>query len=355
MNLLPPLSLGKWRGLGRIADDRGRFKMLAADQRPPLQNLVAAAQPNARHPARQVAALKRAIVAALAPASSAALLDPLHALPGAARRLPPRCGLVVTLERHDFAQADGGRLSAAIPNWSAEKIKRLGGDAVKILVWHHPRAAATVRRAQREFVRRVGAECRRLDLPLVLELLLYPPDGDAGYAESPQKRPGLVLQSVRDFADPDLGADVFKLESPVPAADLPDPARDHAATRRVRRWFRKLNDAAGRPWVLLSAGAPPESFARALRFACESGASGYLAGRAFWMESALKFPDLPAVRADLQNRARPRMDALNAIVDQCAVPWTQALCGRAPPPDGFGMQKYYPDFGGRPENEEDAK
>lgn len=341
-----PLTFGKWRGISRVADDNGRFKMLAADQRPPLEKLVAAARPDSKNPTRDVAALKRELVAALSPESSAVLLDPLQGLPAAAARMAPRRGLIVTLERHDFALRGGGRVSGAIPKWSAEKIKRMGGDAVKVLAWHHPRAPREVCEAQKEFVRQVGAECRRLDIPLVLETLLYPLGGDAGYAESPHKRPGLVLQSVRDFAAPEFGVDFFKLESPLPASYLPDPERNSAATRRAREWFDKINDAAGRPWVALSAGASAESFARVVRFACESGASGYLAGRAIWMESARKFPDLSAVRADLRGRARPYMAALNRIVDEAAPPWQKAARGRATPPGTFGMQNNYPDFGG---------
>lgn len=344
----PQLTFGKWRGLSRIADENGRFKMLAADQRPPLEKLVAAVRPPVANPARAIAALKRELVFSLSPESSAVLLDPLHALPAGAFRLAARRGLIVTLERHDFAARSGGRVSGVIPKWSVEKIKRMGGDAVKILVWHHPRAAREVCEAQKEFTRQVGAECRRLDIPLVLELLLYPLGGDAGYAESPQKRPSLVLQSVRDFAAPEFGVDVFKLESPLPAAFLPEPEKNTAASRRARKWFEKINDAAGRPWVVLSAGASAKSFLRVVRFACESGASGYLAGRAIWMESAKKFPDLSAARADLQSRARPYMAALNRTTDEFAPPWTQMTRGRALPPGTFGMQNAYPDFGERP-------
>lgn len=339
-----PLTFGKWRGLARIADENGRFKMLAADQRPPLEKLVAAANPRRKNPNRDIAAIKRELVSALSPESSAVLLDPLQALPGAAFRASPRRGLIVTLERHDFAQQPDGRVSGVIPNWSAEKIKRMGGDAVKVLAWHHPRAGKRVCAAQKEFVRAIGAECRRLDIPLILELLLYPLDGDAGYAESPQKRPALVLQSVRDFADAEFGVDLFKLESPVPAASIPPPSRRGAESRRTRQWFEKINDAAGRPWVVLSAGATAESFSSVVHYACESGAAGYLAGRAIWMESVKKFPDMSAVRADLKTRARPYMARLNRMVDEMVAPRAQALRGRA-----FGMNDDYPDFGGKTE------
>ena len=339
------LTFGKWRGLAQIADDRGRFKMLAIDQRPPLQKLVAAAKQKAD--ARDVAAIKRALVAELSPQSSAVLMDPIYALPGGANYLAPHCGLIVTLEDHRFSDTDGGRVSRVIPNWSVEKIKRMGGDAVKILVWYHPHAAAKVRDAQQDFVRAVAAECRRLDILLVLELLLYPLGSDVGYVESPQKRPSLVLQSIRDFAAPQFGVDVFKLESPLPTASLAEPRGNSAQTRQARRWFEKIHQAAGRPWVVLSAGATAESFVRVVRFAGEAGASGYLAGRAIWMDSACQFPHWRKVRADLKTRACAYMAQLNKIVDDCAMPWQEAMRGKAKPPGILGMAKNYADFGGK--------
>lgn len=331
-----PLSFGKWRGLSRIAGEDGRFKMLAADQRPPLFKLVDDAKQGAS--GRDVAAIKRALVAELSPCASAALVDPLHGLPTAAAGLARGCGLIVSLEDHRYQPTCGdGRIARAIRGWSVEKIKRMGGDAVKILVWHHPHAPPHARAAQKEFVRAAGAECRRLDIPLVLETLLYPLGGDAGYAESPQKKPRLVLQSVLDFADPEFGVDVFKLESPLPAASLPAAGRGTAA-QRARSWFEELSQAAGRPWVVLSAGVDSQSFANVVRFACEAGAGGYLAGRAIWMEAARAFPDMRALRGRLRAEARPYMESLNKIVDEYAPPL------RERPSGATGMGKY-PDFG----------
>lgn len=330
------LTFGKWRGISRIADSGGRFKMLAVDQRPPLEKLAAAAKPGAG--ARDIAAIKRAIAAELSPAASAVLMDPLHALPAGALLLPKQCGLIVTLEDHRFKDGKDGRVTSAIPNWSVEKIKRMGGDAVKILVWHHPRAAKNVCDKQRDFVRNAAKECKRLDIPLILELLLYPLGGDAGYAESPQKKPALVLQSVRDFAAPEFGVDIFKLESPLPSSSLPEA--NGKGARAAQKWFDKISAAAARPWVLLSAGAGARDFARAAHFASRAGANGYLAGRAIWMEAAKQFPDLRAVRRELRRGALPYMEELNRITDACAEPW------RAKPSGVSGMNRNYKDFGG---------
>ena len=62
-------------------------------------------------------------------------LDPHFAIPYSLDRLSPTKGLVVTLEDSLFQETDDGRLSTSIDDWSVNKIKRMGGDAVKVLAW----------------------------------------------------------------------------------------------------------------------------------------------------------------------------------------------------------------------------
>lgn len=59
-----------------------------------------------------------------------------------------------------------------------------------------------------------------------MELLVHPlgqTGSGAEYATDPAKRPGLVLDSLRAFAEAGIAADVWKLESPLPTAQIPDP------------------------------------------------------------------------------------------------------------------------------------
>ena len=93
------------------------------------------------------------------------------------------------------------------------------------------------------------------------------------------KRTDHVLQSVADFASADFGIDVFKLESPVAAKDVPE-----GGDAKVQAAFDEMGRLAGRPWVMLSAGAGKAEFRNILSHAYRAGASGYLAGRAIWLE-----------------------------------------------------------------------
>lgn len=321
-------SLGKTWGLRRLADREGRFKMLAVDQRPPIKDPIREIRGVDEAPWQDVADFKAMLVRELQDETSAMLLDPHYAYPGAARICNPEKGLILTFEDSNFIQTPDGRVSQAIDNWSVEKIKRIGGDAVKVLAWYRPDAERRTCLEQQDFVRRVGAACQRYDLPFVLELLVYPLshelDPTTGYVEMKAKKPDLVIESVRSFNDASFGVDVFKLESPLIAESVPGVGGDH--WEEAQGHFDEMGAAAGRPWVMLSAGAGKEEFRRILTHAYRAGASGYLAGRAIWLDAFKNFPDWQAIREALQIGAVPYMQELNALTDSQALPWYEHEC-----------------------------
>ncbi len=316
---------GKLWGLRRLADDAGRFKMLAVDQRPPIKTLVAARRGTADADYGDVCDFKALLVEELAPHASAVLLDPHYAYPAAIHRVSPRQGLILTLEDSVFEDTPTGRLSATIDHWSVDKIKRTGADAVKVLAWYRPDAAPEVNAHQQELVATIGAACRRHDIPYVFELLVYPFPGTdehtADYVEDTAKRADHVIESVATFAAPEYGVDLFKLESPLPADSVPERASDDGT---VQELFDELGRAAGRPWVMLSAGAGQDAFRRILEYAYAAGASGYLAGRAIWWQAGQSFPDLTAMRGALAVDSVPYMQAINRVTDSLAQPWFDA-------------------------------
>jgi tagatose-1,6-bisphosphate aldolase len=111
-----------------------------------------------------------------------------------------------------------------------------------------------------------------------------------------------------------LGIDILKAEFPLDVKD----ERDEKVWAEA---CRELTQASQVPWALLSSGVDFETFLRQVSVACESGASGVIAGRAIWKE---------AVGLETANRqtflstvAIERLQALTAICNQHAVPWTR--------------------------------
>lgn len=312
------MSPGKFRGMQRLAAPNGTLKMLAVDQRTPILGPIAAARGRAEAPYEDVAAFKELLVRHLASEASAVLVDPIYGFPRALPLIGRETGLMLTLE-HSFVDVTaGGKKTRSIPGWSVEKIRKAGGEAVKILVWYRSDAPEVVKEHQLEYVRQIGEACRRHDIVHLLELLVYPlPDEDPARYEA--SRSQLVQECVRDFRGPEFAVDIYKLEPPSKLADVPDPHGPEASA--VQRAYDAMARELPAPWVLLSAGAGPEDFMRSLVYAYRAGASGYLCGRAVWQNAFEKFPDFAAMETELRERSLGHLKRINTLTEAEALPW----------------------------------
>ena len=104
---------------------------------------------------------------------------------------------------------------------------------------------------------------------------------------------------------------LYKAE--VPSLGLADDEAINAAAGR-------LTEAIAMPWVVLSNGVRPERFDDAAVAAARGGASGFLAGRAIWLESI----SAEDPRTDLETVAAARLAALAERIDGVARPWSAA-------------------------------
>ena len=316
MNITP----GKLWGLRRLADDGGRFKMLAMDQTGPIVHPIKAARGLDHAPYADVAAVKRLLGRHLAPRASAVLIDPPLGYAAAIDGLSPRSGLLVATEWATWEVTETGRRSCNIPGWDPSVIRRIGGDAVKVNLWYRRDVSPEIKAHQLAYLQSVKDDCVRNDIAFVLEFLTYPFPGETADAFA-ARRVALVRDALSDpdVMDPD-GVELYKLEPPTEVVDVPDPDGPGAASVQAR--FDGMAKGIHRPWVLLSAGSTPADFKRLLTYAYRAGASGYLAGRAIWATAFSRFPDLDAMEAELAANAPRVMDDLNALTDRLATPWT---------------------------------
>lgn len=312
------ISPGKLWGLRRLADAKGHWKMVAIDQRTPIFGPIAEKRGTKEPERADVVAVKQRLARHLAPHSSAILMDPNWAYPLSINEVPPSVGLILSYEHHAVENTPGGRKTAPIPGWSVAKTRRIGGDAVKVLVWYRADASPEVRAHQEAFVEAAGRACREHDIVMLLEVLIYPlPGEEAGAIET--RREELVLDSIRPFCDPRFGVDIFKLEPPGPIHRVPDPDGPDASALQAA--YDRMAALLPRPWVMLSAGAGAADFERSLQFAYRAGATGYLAGRAIWWEAFGHFPDLDRMERALASGSVAVLDRLNALTAASAQPW----------------------------------
>lgn len=328
------MSSGKLVNMLRLVDAAGRFMMLAIDQRDSLRNALARAtgRPSAEITPADMVATKALITEVLAPSSTATLVDPVYGFPRAATLVPGDTGILVASEETGYDRAGTGgreRRSRLIDGWSVAKAKRAGANAVKLLIYYNPEASGEVVDHQQRLVRRVGEECLHVDIPFLLECVTYPIEEPAGDTpEFARRRSRHTVESAREFSRDDYHVDILKLEFP---GDLKYArefrgkfdGKERPAVYDVdtlRGFCGQVNDAAGRPWVILSGGVAIDEFLVDLDLAIDAGASGFLCGRAIWKDVVPKYPDVAAMRAFLTTEGRSNFARANAIAER-ARPW----------------------------------
>lgn len=312
-------SIGRLRGMAELADGRGIFCILACDQRGAMVRMME--KTGVQSPGyAEIVRAKLDIIGAVGSVVTGALIDAeFGAAPAiAAGALPGRTGLVIALEETGYQEREGDRLARRLPGWTVGKIKRMGASAVKLLVYYNPHREAAAR-AQEALIEEVARECRRWDLPLMVEGVVYASPG-SNQAAFTAERASLVIETARRLTQFDI--DLYKVEFPV----LPEASEE----RRV--WGQaceRLHAACRTPWALLSAGVDFDAYAEQLRIACASGASGFVAGRAIWKEAISLRPGAERERF-LRSEMPRRVETLVAIA-AAGRPWHESPSHRYDP------------------------
>jgi tagatose 1,6-diphosphate aldolase len=306
------ISVGKLRGLQQLADDDGFLTMCAIDHRGSLQKALNPANPKAVS-YQDMVDFKIDLCRAAAPFASAVLLDPVYgAAPAvAAGVLPGHTGLLVSLEKSGYAGQTTARISSLLPGWGVKKARRMGASAVKLLVYFRPDLKETAAR-QLDLVASLAETCRKEDIPLLVEPLSYPVESDkADSRKFAAMKPELVIETARQITA--LPIDVLKAEFPADLSYEQDEGK-------LMAYCQELNKASRLPWVLLSAGVNFELFKKEVSVASRAGASGFLAGRALWQESA-KSGSREERMDFFKHTAAPRLKELAGIARSYGKPW----------------------------------
>jgi tagatose-1,6-bisphosphate aldolase len=290
--------------LDQIADDAGKFAILAMDQRGTLRKMLdKAGRPTAD---QDMSGFKVDVIGALSPFASGVLTDVEYGVGPvrAAGALDDRAGLLVSSERSPQPTWNGEqRTEYSAAERGPGFVSANGGAALKFLVrWRPDRPTGPgepdLAREALDAVRAVIADCRAYGMPSVIEPLVTLLPGD-----DPEQKHRLVIRSAELLAE--LGPDLLKLEWP----------GDADGCREVSKV------CGGVPWALLSAGVAYERFVERVLTAMDAGASGYIAGRAFWGEAVNLTGD--ERRRFLRTTAVDRMAGLNAAIEGHGRAWRE--------------------------------
>ena len=299
-----PAYLGLARRLQRLCDSGGIVCAAAIDH---PENYVALFDADVGSvPFDEVVRSKLDLAQALAEHASALLLDPVWSIgPAVATMALPRdVGLVTGLEALYYEPASAAGFDttpAARETWRPTQLAALGVDGAKLVVFTREDEEPTRRDAALNLVADTATECHEHQLPLIVEPLWYPVEGESlKDRRTAETRRRSVVSTASAVSG--TGADLLKLEFPSLPREERTVAEDACA---------ELAEAATRPWVLLSAGVTFDQFAAQLDVATQHGCSGFMAGRAVWSDAVGRMS--VERRDEGRVRAAERMRQLTAI------------------------------------------
>jgi tagatose 1,6-diphosphate aldolase len=308
---MKPISIGKLRGLQQIASSRGTFTALALDHRQNLRKANPAFVEDA-----QLSKFKMDVTSALAKRATAVLLDPeVSAAQAIAQQaVPGGVGLVVAVESTSYTGDATARLAQIIPGWSVKKAKRMGADAIKLLVYYHP-DSPTASEIE-DFIARIAEECVERDLVLMLEPLSY--SLQEGKKLASEEKRHVVVETAKRLTP--LHIDILKAEFPLDVSDMDESSWMGAC--------KEISTASVAPWILLSAAVEYDVFLRQVTIACNAGASGIAVGRAVWKEAVTMTGD--ARLKFLRTTAKDRLSRLTSLCQALAKPFYDFYSAEAP-------------------------
>lgn len=248
-----------------LRDSRGRFSMLAIDQRGSLRNMMANRAGGRPVNDDQLVAFKLAVARNLSGLASAILVDRALGLEAAHAA---ECPVILAADSLT-SSVPGGPVDRAEldPHVTPEVATEFGASALKQLVpWTPETRDAAVRLSERFM-----ALCHASGLPGIVEGVIRPTDIDSW---SDADRDEAIVMAARDLsaAQPDM----YK-------AEVPSYGRGDLET--VAANAARITEVLDCPWVVLSSGVAVADFPAAVEACREGGASGFLAGRAIWADA----------------------------------------------------------------------
>jgi tagatose 1,6-diphosphate aldolase len=324
------LSEGKIKHLNALSNKNGVIAAAAMDQRGSLRKAIASGKGASEKEITKdmMEEFKVAVAKVLTPHASAILLDPEFGLPAAKARAN-NAGLLLAYEESGYDNTKPGRLPDLLPHLSVKRIKDMGADAVKILIYYTPFDTADVNDIKHAFVERIGAECEYHQVPFFLEFVGYDPKGgDEKGFEFAKAKPEVVMKSMEEFGKPKYNVDVLKVEVPVNAEFVEGSSvfKGKAAYSRKEAldYYRQASAIAQKPFIYLSAGVSNPQFVESLNMAAEAGTdySGVLCGRATWKDGVPVYAKqgVKALEDWLSDQGVKNINAVNSAI-KSAKPW----------------------------------
>lgn len=281
------ISQSKYKRLTNLSNRDGHIAALAIDQRIILEKVIKSYDENLDY-AKIIREIKNFVSQYLTEYTSAILLD-LEYGEEAIDKRHKDCGLLLAIEESRFDSNNPFKLPSIAQGLSVGKLKELGSDGVKLLIYYNPDDSEEVNSKKEDFVMNIGQDCFREDMPFFLEILTYDRlITDMQSEEYALVKPSKVNKAMKIFSDSKFNVDVLKVEFPFNVNYIEGFTNSQTAYSldQVKNYLKEQNEATDLPFIYLSAGVDMEIFVKLLDLAGEAGVAfnGVLCGRATWKD-----------------------------------------------------------------------
>lgn len=310
----------KFELLKKMSNDKGIIAALAIDQRGSMRKMVKGFSDKERD--QKIVSFKKEVSKQLTPYASSILLDPIYG-GEAIKAKDQNCGLLMAYEVTGYR--DEKRLPELLSHYSVLRLKELGADAIKVLLYYDVDDKAN-NCEKSAFIERIGSECEAEGLPFFLEIISYDKNiEDSKSKEFAKVKPYKVNSAIKHFSKERYKVDVLKVEVPVNMEYVEGFGEEIVYTREeAKDHFKNQSDNCDIPFIFLSAGVSNALFLETLKFAKEAGSqfNGVLCGRATWRDGVEEFiEDEERGRKWLESEGVDNIQKLNKVLEETAVSW----------------------------------
>lgn len=192
--------------------------------------------------------------------------------------------VLIGIERnnYDISKIGEGYLTTKI---SIQELAESGCNMVKLFVFYQPDMEFTDEID--EVIGCVVDECKKYDIPLMLEPILY--------KSTPENKLKLTWDMLIRLKKFDI--DIYKIDFP---GDLA-----YYSYEENMEICKEIHELLGKPWIILSSGVTLADFEKQLEIAGKCGACGYAVGRSVWNNFILEddLEDMKRIFAEIKQIA----------------------------------------------------
>lgn len=317
------ISEEKMKHLKNLVNEDGVIAALAIDQRGSMRTMMSNANESLSN-VEGISRFKELVSESLTKYSSSILLDPIYGLKAIDAR-DENAGLLISYEITGYDHKEVGRLPKLITNLSGLRIKEMGADAIKILLYYDVDEPDEINDQKKAFIERVGSEADSLGLPFFLEIVSYDSKiEDAKGKEYAKLRPRKVIDAMKVFSDKRYQIDTLKVETPVNMKFVEGFTDDQVYSKEeALGYFKEQSEATEIPFIFLSGGVSAQLFKDTLKFAKEAGSTfnGVLCGRATWKDGVNEFGKSEEDATNwLNSTGKENITSLNEVLKETATP-----------------------------------